>query len=142
MPQQHVVGVGNAEALNYEHEAYYAQQPADEVRGAAGGNECPNACVHQQRYTEELIQARVATVGDRGSKEIEQPREREKHHGECPYRPGQPSSSTVAHPPYSSSTLLFPCPFRHNPILQHYRLPSVTKCVTRDNVQPTSPTPR
>src|SRR5215211_4444503 len=33
------------------------------------------------------------------------------------------------HPSYYPT--LFPCSFSHNPTLQHYRLPSVTKCVER-----------
>ena len=30
---------------------------------------------------------------------------------------------------------LFPCPFRHNLTLQHYRLPSVTTNVTKQKIQ-------
>jgi hypothetical protein len=36
----------------------------------------------------------------------------------------------------SDSWTLFPCPFRHDPTLQHYRLPSITKWGSSRTPQP------
>jgi hypothetical protein len=36
----------------------------------------------------------------------------------------------------SDSRTLFPCPFRHDPTLQHYRLPSITKWGSSRTPQP------
>src|SRR5215203_709708 len=70
---------------------------------------------------------------DRGGEELKQCVNQCESHGERTHRPCQPRSRTSAHP--TDSSPLFPCPFCHNPTLQHYRLPSVTTTVTKQNIQ-------
>src|ERR671912_896041 len=70
----------------------------------------------------------------RWCKQSKQHRDGGEHYAQSPRRPCEQGCDTAAHP--ISSSTLFPCPFRHNPTLQHYRLLSVTANVTgRTSVQ-------
>src|SRR5215204_29904 len=111
-------------------QAYHAEQPARRVFGRHTGN---YDCAHGRvAYREQHILCPEGVYGNVRVREVKDQKQKAQSgqsHGECPQRPGQPCSSAVAHPIDSST--LFPCPFCHNPTLQHYRLPSVTTNVTR-----------
>src|SRR5215203_5931899 len=79
----------------------------------------------------------------RWCKQSKQHRDGGEHYAQSPHRPCEQGCSAAAHP--ADYSMLFSCPFCHNPTLQHYRLRSVTTTVTKEKIQcelPRIPIPR
>src|SRR5215217_4172174 len=64
--------------------------------------------------------------------EVEQEGERDEYQARHPQRPSKPGSASGAHP--TDSSLALPCFFCHDTTLQHYRILSLTKGVTRQQL--------